>query len=307
MTRSYLHTIRLSAIACFIVAIFSALAAAETVKIEGIIVARSGDEVIVRFGSGAELAFQLTDNTQVSQVGGLFNARRKQLAMAALIPGLKVKAEGVYNERRQILATKINFKGDDLEDAQKIQAGMHETKTQVQQNKEELERQNAELLAQKEALEKQQAHLIEQQKQIEANKGAIAANTARFGQLDDYYIWDEVTVLFANGQVSVDPKYDAQLLALAEKAKTVEGYVIEVKGYASTSGSASLNQKLSEDRAGNVTNILLQKGHVPLTRMLAPGAMGEAHQVGNDQSAEGQAENRRVVVRVLQNKAIAGI
>ena len=307
MTRSYLHTIRLSAIACFIVAIFSALAAAETVKIEGIIVARSGDEVIVRFGSGAELAFQLTDNTQVSQVGGLFNARRKQLAMAALIPGLKVKAEGVYNERRQILATKINFKGDDLEDAQKIQAGMHETKTQVQQNKEELERQNAELLAQKEALEKQQAHLIEQQKQIEANKGAIAANTARFGQLDDYYIWDEVTVLFANGQVSVDPKYDAQLLALAEKAKTVDGYVIEVKGYASTSGSASLNQKLSEDRAGNVTNILLQKGHVPLTRMLAPGAMGEAHQVGNDQSAEGQAENRRVVVRVLQNKAIAGI
>jgi outer membrane protein OmpA-like peptidoglycan-associated protein len=35
--------------------------------------------------------------------------------------------------------------------------------------------------------------------------------------------------------------------------------------------------------------------------------MGEAHQVGNDQTAEGQAENRRVVVRVLQNKGIAGI
>jgi len=35
--------------------------------------------------------------------------------------------------------------------------------------------------------------------------------------------------------------------------------------------------------------------------------MGEAHQVGNDMSAEGEAENRRVVVRVLQNKAIAGV
>ena len=56
-----------------------------------------------------------------------------------------------------------------------------------------------------------------------------------------------------------------------------------------------------------MTNILLQKGHIPLTRVLAPGAMGEAHQVGNDKSAEGQTENRRVVVRVLQNKAIAGI
>jgi outer membrane protein OmpA-like peptidoglycan-associated protein len=96
-------------------------------------------------------------------------------------------------------------------------------------------------------------------------------------------------------------------MALAEKAKTIDGYVIEVRGYASSSGSASLNQKLSEDRAANVTNILLQKGHVPLTRMLAPGALGEAHQLSSDKTAEAQAENRRVVVRVLQNKAIAGI
>jgi hypothetical protein len=123
MMRSHLHTIRLYAITCFIVAIFGALTAAETVKIVGIIVGKGGDEVIVPFGSGGELAFQLTDNTQVPPVGGLFNARRKQLAMAALIPGLKVKAEGVYNERRQDVATKINFKGDDLEDARKIKAG----------------------------------------------------------------------------------------------------------------------------------------------------------------------------------------
>jgi outer membrane protein OmpA-like peptidoglycan-associated protein len=83
--------------------------------------------------------------------------------------------------------------------------------------------------------------------------------------------------------------------------------MIEVKGYASSSGSAELNQQLSEDRADEITNILIQQGHIPLTRMLAPGAMGETHQVGNDKSAEGEAQNRRVVVRVLQNKAIAGI
>jgi len=49
MTRSHLHTIRLFAISRFIVAIFGPLAAAETVKIEGIIVGRSGDKVIVPF------------------------------------------------------------------------------------------------------------------------------------------------------------------------------------------------------------------------------------------------------------------
>jgi len=56
----------------------------------------------------------------------------------------------------------------------------------------------------------------------------------------------------------------------------------------------------------SVTNILIQQGRIPLTRMLAPGAMGESEQVGNEKTTEGQAENRRVVVRVLQNKAIAG-
>ena len=111
---------------------------------------------------------------------------------------------------------------------------------------------------------------------------------------------------FGNGKVKVDPKYEAQLVALAEKAKGVEGYVIEVKGYTSSQGDVATNQKLSKERASQVMNILLQKGHVPVTRMLAPGAIGEAHQVGNTKTAEGQAENRRVVVWVLQNKAIAG-
>jgi len=96
-------------------------------------------------------------------------------------------------------------------------------------------------------------------------------------------------------------------MALVEKAKTINGYMIEVKGYASSTGNAASNQKLSEDRANNVTNILLQQGKVSLTRMLAPGAMGESDQVGNEKTQEGQAENRRVVVRVLQNKAIAGV
>lgn len=278
---------------------------AKPVKVEGFIIGRSGDEMIVQFGSGAELAFQLTDDTKVSQVGGLFKASRTSMSMAALIPGLKVKAEGNYTPERLLVATKVTFSGGDLDNAQAAQAGMHETKMQTQQNQAELEKQAAELKAQREALEKQRAQLVEHQEKIAANKAAIDAAVARFGQLDDYYIFDELTVYFANGQVKVDPKYNSQLVALAEKSKSIDGYVIEVTGYASSSGSVAVNQKLSEDRASNVTNILLQQGHVPLTRFLAPGAMGESRQVGNEKSSEGQAENRRVVVRVLQNKAIA--
>jgi len=288
-------------------ALLSPIVAAQTVKVEGIIKARNGDSMIVQTSNSPDVTVLLTDNTQVGQVQGVFKARRKQMSMAALIPGLAVRVEGTYNQQNQLVAQSVAFKGNDLEDAEKIAAGMHETKVQVQQNQAELEKQNAELKAQNEALQQQQAQLTEHQAKIAANKAAVDAAIARFGQLDDYYIFDEITVYFDNGKVKVDPKYNPQLLTLAGKAKTIDGYMIEVKGYASAVGSVTLNQRLSEDRADAVTNILVQQGHISLTRMLAPGAMGESHQVGNDKTAEGQAENRRVVVRVLQNKGIAGI
>ena len=68
------------------------------------------------------------------------------------------------------------------------------------------------------------------------------------------YIFDELAVHFGNGMVKVDPRYHAQLLTLAEKASTMDGDVIEVKGYASSAG-VSLNQK--RDRANNVTKVVV--------------------------------------------------
>jgi hypothetical protein len=75
----------------------------------------------------------------------------------------------------------------------------------------------------------------------------------------------------------------------------------------STTVCSSTNQKLGEQRAKNVTNILLQKGHSSITRMFAPGAMDEAHQVGNDKTGEEPGGESAVVITVLQNEAIAGI
>jgi OmpA-OmpF porin, OOP family len=39
---------------------------------------------------------------------------------------------------------------------------------------------------------------------------------------------------------------------------------------------------------------------------VAPGAMGEAQPAASNESAAGRAENRRVEVKVLVNKGIAG-
>ncbi|HET6178672.1 MAG TPA: OmpA family protein [Candidatus Sulfotelmatobacter sp.] len=282
------------------IVLLGTVVSAQSTKVEGLIKTRNGETMTLQTSDTPALVVVLTDSTQVGQVQGALKARRKQMSMAALVPGLPVKVEGVYNSDRQLVAKSVSFKGNDLAQAQAIQAGMHESKKEIQQTQEELAKANAEL-------EAHQAQLTEQQQKIAANKVAVDAAIARFGQLDDYYIFDEVTVHFANGKVKLDPKYNSQLLALAQKAATINGYMVQVKGYASSSGSVALNQKLSEDRANDVTNFLLQQGHIPLTRMLAPGAMGESQQVGSDKSAETEAENRRVVVRVLQNKGIAGI
>ena len=289
------------------------IAAAETIKLEGLIIGRSGAMMILQTTDSPNLVVLLTDTTKVGQLQGMLQARKKEMSMAALIPGLAVRVEGTYDEQNQLVAKSVYFKGNDLERAQTIQAGLHETQLQAQQNKQEMEEQQARLQAQKEALAAQQERLAQQQeelatqqKNIAANKEAIEAAVARFGQLDDYYILDELKVYFGNGKTAFGTEYEPKLLQLAEKAKTIDGYMIQIIGYASSVGSAALNQKLSEDRANNVANFLLQQGRIPLTNMLAPGAMGESEQVGEETTAEGQAENRRVVLRVLQNKGVAG-
>jgi outer membrane protein OmpA-like peptidoglycan-associated protein len=286
--------------------LLSGAATAQTVKVEGLINGRSGDTMTLQTSDSPKLVVELTDDTQVAQVQGVFKARRKEMSMAALTPGLKVKVEGTFDTQNRLVATKVTFKGNDLEQAEAIQAGVQPAKSQIQQTQQELEQQKVALQQQQQALQQQQQEMAQAQAETAANKAAIEEANKRFGQLDDYNILDEVTVYFSNGKVALDPQYKPQLLQLAEKAKGVNGYMIQVKGYASSVGSVALNQQLSEDRAGNVTEFLQQQGHIALTRMLAPGAMGESRQVGNDQTAEGQAQNRRVVVRVLQNKGIAG-
>jgi flagellar motor protein MotB len=67
-----------------------------------------------------------------------------------------------------------------------------------------------------------------------------------------------------------------------------------------------MNQKLSMERAQNVIAFLLQTCNVPVRHIVAPGAMGEAQAVGTNETSAGRAENRRVEVKVLSNKGLAG-
>lgn len=273
------------------------ISAAQNDQVKGVINGRSGATMSVLSQDGETITVVLTSDTQVQEPEGLF--RKKHLTMTALVPGLAVEVKGSFNDKHQLVADQVTFHGNDLKTAQDIQAGLAPTEQKVQENQQQIQ-------ADQKKLEQQQQELQVEQQKTAANKAAIAAANKRFGELGDYNILGEVTVLFGNDKVTIDPQYKPQLLKLAQQAKGITGYVIQVKGYASKVGSAALNQKLSTERAENVTNFLEQEGQIPLTNMLAPGAMGTSQQVAPDTTAEGQAENRRVVVRILQNKGIAG-
>jgi len=282
------------------------VAGAQSAQIQGVINGRSGATMTVQTQDSGNVVVVLNDYTSVEDVAGIFHARKKQMGLTVLEPGLQVQVQGNYNAQNQLVANTIKFNGKDLQTASDIQAGVTPVEQQEQLQKEQAAKQEGQIQKEQAAMKQQQQEMAAAQAKIAADKAAIAAVNKRFGELADYNIWDEVTVLFGNDKVTVDPQYNAKLLALCQKAKTVNGYVIQVKGYASAVGSAALNQKLSQERAANVTDILEQKGGIPLTNILAPGAMGTSKQVAPDTTVEGQAENRRVVVRVLQNKGIAG-
>ena len=284
--------------------VFTCLALAQGSQIEGLIVGRSGSTMTVQTQDASKVVVVLSDSTQVIEPEGMF--RKKHLALTALIPGLPVKVQGSYNPQNQLLADSVEFKGSSLQTAQDIQAGLTPTNQQLQATQQQVQ-------AEQQALQKQQAQIQAEKEASAANAAKIAANQAaiaeankRFGEMGEYNILGEATVLFANGSTTIEPQYKQDLLKLAQQAKGITAYLIMVQGYASKVGSAALNQRLSSERAENVTTFLEQEGKIPLTNVLSPDAMGTSQQVASDKTAEGQAENRRVVVKILQNKGVAG-
>jgi OmpA-OmpF porin, OOP family len=120
----------------------------------------------------------------------------------------------------------------------------------------------------------------------------------------DQEIRSAMTVYFRNGSAAIREPQRAALERIAQQAKAIRGVVIQVEGHASAIGSDARNERLSMQRAHAVAAVLSQNGITP-TQMLVRATKGISSQVADNTTYRGQLENRRVVVTVLQNKAIA--
>jgi len=95
---------------------------------------------------------------------------------------------------------------------------------------------------------------------------------------------------------------DAQAILddLASKVKGLDrGVYLEIEGHTDNIGSEDYNEHLGELRAEAVRNYLAEKAGIPL-HVMNVISFGEAKPVAANNTAEGRAKNRRVVVRVLE-------
>jgi outer membrane protein OmpA-like peptidoglycan-associated protein len=298
------------------VAMFTSLglsAVAQEATVEGLVTGRSGPSMSIKTADSPRMTVILSDDTKATEKGGFLGLDRKNLGIAALVPGLSVKVQGTYNPDHQLVAKKVVFSRNSLAVAKQIDAGLYPVNDQIAGAQDQLKSDRKDIEQTQQDTAKNSQDIDATKQGLAATNEATASNTTsighanqRLGAMDQFETKDSITVNFANGRATVTKKDKEQLTDFVKAAADTPGYMIEVQGYASTSGSAELNQRLSAERADAVLAIIQQTGVVPMTRILAPAAMGTSNQVATEHSRSAQAQNRRVVVTIVVNKGITG-
>jgi outer membrane protein OmpA-like peptidoglycan-associated protein len=237
-------------------------------KVEGIISGRSGAKVQVTAEDGTKSIVMIDDSTRITASKGLFGLNSDKIATTSLMNGLPVTIK-TLRSGDALLASQIKLTGKDLKTAAMIHNGTDQ-------------------------------RFNEQTAATEALRG-------RMGQIDQYNIKSTTNVNFDTGKAVLSAQAKSDLCNAATAAQGMDNALLLVVGYTDSTGSAELNQTLSEKRAGGVVNYLQQACHWKPYRMLTPTGMAQADPLADNSTEEGKAQNRRVEVNVLVSKGLDGL
>jgi OmpA-OmpF porin, OOP family len=255
----------------------------EKTKVKGIIVRREADTFAVADDANSnETVVLLTDRTSVKSKGGFFRSG-KDYDVTNLLRGLRVEVEGHGNQDGQLVADKVRFDSGDLKFAKVVEsrvAPVEEANKRISGQVEE----------------------VGEMSKLARNEAGKAHE--RISALDDYTVQDSISVLFKVNSAVISPEDKRALDELATKAMNTKGYVIEISGYADSTGNSARNRVLSQQRADSVVRYLQENHDIPLRRMITPFGYGELRPVADNNSAEGRRQNRRVEVKILVNQGI---
>jgi OOP family OmpA-OmpF porin len=108
-----------------------------------------------------------------------------------------------------------------------------------------------------------------------------------------------VGVGFETNSATLTPESRAVLDPVATNLKKYPELQIELQGHTDSSGADQYNLRLSQQRADSVREHLVSEG-VSASQVVARG-YGESQPAANNNTPEGRAQNRRVVMKVLRN------
>jgi outer membrane protein OmpA-like peptidoglycan-associated protein len=289
--------------------------AGQKAKVKGTIISRKGDLVKVQDAKTGSIALvKITDDTKVLRDKSKTSFRRHEdMDVTAMVPGLTINAEGVGNAANQLEASKITFSPDvfAIEVAQQQEISANKA---AANNALATANQGVTAAAGAQSSANQAQTTADQAGQVATAAGVVAiTNTAavqivnqRVSDLDDYQTVAEAAIFYPSGQYTLDDAAKADLDKLSALALSTDGYMIEIAGYASKTGTKEANQQLSEDRASAVANYLRNKGNIPMRRILAPAGYGATHPDAENTDPQGRELNRRVDVKLVVNKGIQG-
>lgn len=106
-------------------------------------------------------------------------------------------------------------------------------------------------------------------------------------------------VLFDSGKARLKPGSRRNIQQLADALKNAGGRKVVIEGHTDSKGSDDLNQQLSEDRAEEVRNALIELG-VDQGQIKTTG-YGERYPVANNKTAAGRQLNRRVEIIIAKD------
>lgn len=110
-----------------------------------------------------------------------------------------------------------------------------------------------------------------------------------------------LNVQFAAGSSTLDPKSTEDLNKFADFMTEHANVKAEIEGHTDNTGAEKYNYTISQRRANSVMNYLVKTKKIDKARLTAKG-YGPSQPVGDNTTAEGRAQNRRVVAHVQTEK-----
>ncbi len=244
-------------------------------EVEGMIVARTANRIIIQTADGSTTPLLISPATEIRSSGGFLGLNKAALANEQLLNGLPVSARTVQWDSG-LVASRLTLKNKDLRTAQMIRGGTEQ-------------------------------RFGQQGAAIAQNAAATEALRGRLGDIDQYNLKGTTNVYFDTGKYALSSAARSELCSTAAQAEAMDNALLLVVGYTDSTGSYEVNQALSEKRAGRVVNFLQQQCGWKPYRMLTPTGMATADPAADNSTAYGRQQNRRVSVNIMVSKSVDGM